>query len=109
MPDDKGDNGGEVSDPMSENEDESETFVRDDDTMAEQNASDGFGGEVKKKWDPKDPARPRRKKARRACFACQRAHLTCGMCQPRHDELTIPSSQSYVRWRLASPAPRIEF
>lgn len=27
----------------------------------------------------KDPNRPRRKKARRACFACQRAHLTCGM------------------------------
>src|ERR1700712_2321115 len=27
----------------------------------------------------KDPQRPRRKKARRACFACQRAHLTCGM------------------------------
>ena len=27
----------------------------------------------------KDPHRPRRKKARRACFACQRAHLTCGM------------------------------
>lgn len=27
----------------------------------------------------KDPSRPRRKKARRACFACQRAHLTCGM------------------------------
>lgn len=26
----------------------------------------------------KDPTRPRRKKARRACFACQRAHLTCG-------------------------------
>lgn len=26
----------------------------------------------------KDPNRPRRKKARRACFACQRAHLTCG-------------------------------
>jgi hypothetical protein len=28
----------------------------------------------------KDPLRPRRKKARRACYACQRAHLTCGMC-----------------------------
>ena len=28
----------------------------------------------------KGPSRPRRKKARRACFACQRAHLTCGMC-----------------------------
>lgn len=27
----------------------------------------------------KDPLRPRRKKARRACLACQRAHLTCGM------------------------------
>lgn len=27
----------------------------------------------------KDPLRPRRKKAKRACFACQRAHLTCGM------------------------------
>lgn len=27
----------------------------------------------------KDPNRPRRKKARRACYACQRAHLTCGM------------------------------
>jgi len=26
----------------------------------------------------KDPTRPRRKKARRACLACQRAHLTCG-------------------------------
>jgi hypothetical protein len=26
----------------------------------------------------KDPQRPRRKKARRACHACQRAHLTCG-------------------------------
>lgn len=31
------------------------------------------------KSNAKDPSRPRRKKARRACFACQRAHLTCGM------------------------------
>ena len=31
------------------------------------------------KSNAKDPGRPRRKKARRACFACQRAHLTCGM------------------------------
>src|SRR6266536_1912170 len=34
---------------------------------------------AKPKLDTKDPLRPRRKKARRACFACQRAHLTCGM------------------------------
>lgn len=26
----------------------------------------------------RDPSRPKRKKARRACHACQRAHLTCG-------------------------------
>ncbi|CAD0115101.1 unnamed protein product [Aureobasidium uvarum] len=32
-----------------------------------------------KKANAKDPSRPRRKKARRACYACQRAHLTCGM------------------------------
>ena len=31
-----------------------------------------------KPLNAKDPQRPRRKKARRACFACQRAHLTCG-------------------------------
>lgn len=35
-------------------------------------------GVTKPKLDAKDPLRPRRKKARRACFACQRAHLTCG-------------------------------
>lgn len=32
----------------------------------------------RKAANAKDPSRPRRKKARRACFACQRAHLTCG-------------------------------
>lgn len=30
----------------------------------------------------RDPSRPRRKKARRACMACQRAHLTCGDERP---------------------------
>ncbi|EMC99667.1 hypothetical protein BAUCODRAFT_345130 [Baudoinia panamericana UAMH 10762] len=34
------------------------------------------------KPNAKDPSRPRRKKARRACFACQRAHLTCGDERP---------------------------
>lgn len=33
---------------------------------------------ARKPTNAKDPSRPRRKKARRACFACQRAHLTCG-------------------------------
>ena len=85
----------EVSDGASENdysEHENEPDVvgkeEDDNTdMAEQKYRPD-GGEngksrstvaSKPKLDPKDPLRPRRKKARRACFACQRAHLTCGM------------------------------
>ncbi|KAJ5972484.1 uncharacterized protein N7479_002402 [Penicillium vulpinum] len=36
----------------------------------------------RKAANAKDPSRPRRKKARRACFACQRAHLTCGDERP---------------------------
>lgn len=67
----------------SENEyDEADThsLKDEDDIMADNNLSESLDdrGEVKKKYDPKDPMRPRRKKARRACFACQRAHLTCG-------------------------------
>ncbi|KAJ5762563.1 uncharacterized protein N7511_005945 [Penicillium nucicola] len=38
--------------------------------------------ESRKAANAKDPSRPRRKKARRACFACQRAHLTCGDERP---------------------------
>jgi hypothetical protein len=88
MLEDLDENGGEVSDPMSENENEydDDTLLReDDDKMAEHASSDNGTentGEVKKKYDPKDPLRPRRKKARRACFACQRAHLTCGKLDP---------------------------
>jgi hypothetical protein len=83
MPDDLEANGEEVSDAMSENEyDENDHNTTKYENMAEQNTSPDPGaelsGEVKKKYDPKDPHRPRRKKARRACFACQRAHLTCG-------------------------------
>jgi hypothetical protein len=75
MPDDMDDHSDAA---LSENEDESETFSRSQEgRMAEQNSTEG-NGEVKKKYDPKDPLRPRRKKARRACYACQRAHLTCG-------------------------------
>ncbi len=66
--------------------DDTDMLVKDeDDRMADPSgASEGAdnSGEVKKKYDPKDPLRPRRKKARRACFACQRAHLTCGKPLP---------------------------
>lgn len=82
MPEEVESNGGEVSDALSENEyeyDDHDASLKDDDKMAENVKHEvGPDGEVKKKYDPKDPMRPRRKKARRACFACQRAHLTCG-------------------------------
>ncbi|KAL8804937.1 MAG: hypothetical protein Q9182_002247 [Xanthomendoza sp. 2 TL-2023] len=45
------------------------------------NAPSG-NGQTKSAANSKDPTRPRRKKARRACFACQRAHLTCGDERP---------------------------
>ncbi|KAI1387509.1 uncharacterized protein F4822DRAFT_285121 [Hypoxylon trugodes] len=90
MPEDAEANGTEVSDAMSENEneyDDMEHAIKDEDIkMNDQNTSPEPGadqsGEVKKKYDPKDPHRPRRKKARRACYACQRAHLTCGDERP---------------------------
>lgn len=53
-----------------------------DETMADSELSkagasnDAPNGQSKAQ---KDIQKPRRKKARRACHACQRAHLTCGM------------------------------
>lgn len=43
-----------------------------------------------KKPNAKDPLRPRRKKARRACYACQRAHLTCGRCSVPSPQFSVP-------------------
>lgn len=43
----------------------------------------------------KDPSRPRRKKARRACFACQRAHLTCGMSSDVNCNLHVIDRRSW--------------
>lgn len=66
------------------------------------NKSNGDGNapaETGQKPNPKDPSRPRRKKARRACFACQRAHLTCGTL----DCLLF----SFVRMVSLSPLPSL--
>ena len=81
----------EVSDGASENDysDHEQIGKEEDDNMEmaeqkfrpESDENGTVGGSTvatKPKLDPKDPLRPRRKKARRACFACQRAHLTCG-------------------------------
>lgn len=61
--------------------DEVEDMAQRDDskTVRTEASVDGSATKTKKKYNPKDPLRPRRKKARRACYACQRAHLTCGM------------------------------
>ncbi|OAA78929.1 Zn(2)-C6 fungal-type DNA-binding domain protein [Akanthomyces lecanii RCEF 1005] len=74
MPDDLDDTTADLSDHMSDIEEDGDIKMED--------RSDNTNGEPKKKYDPKDPSRPRRKKARRACFACQRAHLTCGDERP---------------------------
>ncbi len=106
----------EVSEGPSENEysdheQEPEAIGREEDDnseMAEQKfrpESDEDGKVVestttatKPKLDPKDPLRPRRKKARRACFACQRAHLTCGMFGfSLNEELTCPRVVNYAQ------------
>ena len=48
--------------------------------IKDENGEQAKDGSAQKKTaaNAKDPSRPRRKKARRACYACQRAHLTCG-------------------------------
>jgi hypothetical protein len=103
----------EISDSTSENGDsdhEQEIEKEEDDNtdMAEQKFrpetdEDEKGARstvtTKPKLDPKDPLRPRRKKARRACFACQRAHLTCGTSTlfgllSFFERLLLPSSKS---------------
>lgn len=52
------------------------------DSRSPGNSDHGSGDDTPAKKNAKDPSRPRRKKARRACFACQRAHLTCGDERP---------------------------
>lgn len=96
----------------SENEyDDTEQFTKDEDEkMAEQSAtSEGAetNGEVKKKYDPKDPLRPRRKKARRACFACQRAHLTCGKFIRPSQMLPFTVASAHGAVQSQSPISRV--
>ena len=57
-----------------ENEETTENQEMDD----KSGGQDKDGEQKKQASNSKDPSRPRRKKARRACYACQRAHLTCG-------------------------------
>ena len=77
---------GASPDPMAVDQDETvddsmaDSQLKDTPHKTESNASsDHNASNGQSKPNSKDPYRPRRKKARRACFACQRAHLTCGM------------------------------
>ncbi|KIV92989.1 hypothetical protein, variant [Exophiala mesophila] len=75
---------------VSDNEDDRSRSGSPDESGNERPTGNGNMSEVSKDQKPKqngtpnakDPSRPRRKKARRACFACQRAHLTCGDERP---------------------------
>ena len=75
--------------PNSDHDDEEEEDDDEDEDMAAEQKSESRSGPASpaahpKKKKPatsssvKDPTRPRRRKARRACQHCQRAHLTCG-------------------------------
>lgn len=79
----------------SDSDDESGTMAEDkvDRASTDDQSPTQAGGAAKPhkpstKANAKDANRPKRKKARRACYACQRAHLTCGM--PCPDSLRFP-------------------
>ncbi|PPJ49537.1 hypothetical protein CBER1_01886 [Cercospora berteroae] len=78
----------DVSSPEPGVELEDQTTMGDDDKTAQRASTDEKSPAQTttttstSKSNAKDPSRPRRKKARRACFACQRAHLTCGDERP---------------------------
>jgi len=63
-------------------QEEDTTILNDSENEPDQTLNQSTNGAEKKiPSKPKELFRPKRKKARRACFACQRAHLTCGMHQ----------------------------
>jgi hypothetical protein len=61
-----------------EEEEEEEEADMAAETKSEQHSGTASPVTKKPASNAKDPTRPRRKKARRACLSCQRAHLTCG-------------------------------
>ncbi|KAF2849555.1 hypothetical protein T440DRAFT_129765 [Plenodomus tracheiphilus IPT5] len=76
-----------MSTPDPEDASSSPEYSGDD--MAAEHSTDHLSAEGSPSHKPtngksnaKDPLRPRRKKAKRACFACQRAHLTCADERP---------------------------
>ena len=73
-------NDGDQEDMLAENMADSNEPQRADSnaSSSDQQPKPPSSANTNGKPNAKDPLRPRRKKARRACYACQRAHLTCG-------------------------------
>lgn len=67
----------------SEMADQKDQRASSDAPQSASNSNNSTTPQASAKPNAKDPLRPRRKKARRACFACQRAHLTCGKLDRR--------------------------
>ncbi len=83
-------NDGEDASPSSDADLEQDYSAMSEDKLiraSSEEKSDNASNDPKpaSKSNSKDPNRPRRKKARRACFACQRAHLTCGAYAGLHN------------------------
>jgi hypothetical protein len=68
-----------IGSPVADSEDRDSADITEHSETMDSGRTNGDAKENRKSTNAKDPSRPRRKKARRACFACQRAHLTCGM------------------------------
>ncbi|KAJ5414102.1 hypothetical protein N7509_000729 [Penicillium cosmopolitanum] len=68
--------------PVADSEDRDSADITEHSETMDSGRTNGDAKENRKSANAKDPSRPRRKKARRACFACQRAHLTCGDERP---------------------------
>jgi hypothetical protein len=56
-----------------------ESIMADSTSLAVVKTESNASGSSDPKSGSSDLKKKKRKKARRACFACQRAHLTCGM------------------------------
>ncbi|CAI7606444.1 unnamed protein product [Penicillium manginii] len=71
-----------IGSPVADSEDRDSADITEHSETMDSGRTNGDAKENRKSTNAKDPSRPRRKKARRACFACQRAHLTCGDERP---------------------------
>ncbi|KAI9724204.1 MAG: Transcriptional regulator of nonfermentable carbon utilization [Chrysothrix sp. TS-e1954] len=73
---------GSGSSPQPQDGSRNASLKREENANEDQSNSEQSGDEDMASSKSKDPSRPKRKKARRACSPCQRAHLTCTSSNP---------------------------